>query len=647
MKQVDQSALLAEAQRRGLVPAPESVSADQTRSDAIEKNAAYQEAMKRGLIPQTNAAEDFTTGITTGFLKLPTGAFQAALDMAAGLTNPNEQGLVMKGIGALLSNAPGLSPEAQQKLQGLTINDARQAFAQRAGDLNQAQDLAAQNSPFATGAGDIIGQMAPLAGAGLLKGAALAGGLKPQEEVQSPGSALLDRTKGAATGAAEGYIGGKALAGAGKVIKAVAPAIAKGVAATPGMVTRVATGRDADQILAERIRGNLGSVLEDLEKGEISTLADVGDRNVRALARRVGKVSDDALNIVDSALKGRSNSAVERVSKDLSKSISHADNYFNTLDDIVSARRTLAAPLYTKAYKEAPQINSTRINTLLEDQRMIDAINDAKSNLGVRAEAPANSLETLDGAKKSIDDIIGESLRAGKNQKAASYQILKQELVKELDAASPTYAQARKVFSDHASIENAQKMGLDIFKKQPQEIKNLVKNLDNTQLEALKIGAREALQRTVLKTRTGADPAKRIFGNSVQQQQLKALFNNPKEYAQFEKRMNEEIRAADTKFEVLGGSRTDYNIADDGAFIDSAIKAAEQGITKTAIDKTVGAISNAISRRYIGLTNQNANELAHILTDRGAGIDAVKRLIAAEKSLPQKRLMQQVADEHI
>ena len=122
----------------------------------------------------------------------------------------------------------------------------------------------------------------------------------------------------------------------------------------------------------------------------------------------------------------------------------------------------------------------------------------------------------LDAAKKSLDDKIGKAIRQGERQEARALTEIKNELVSKLDNLNPDYKKARKVFSDFASIESAQKQGLQFSKMRPQELKRFLKNLDPSEKEAFRIGARENLQKIVSSTSEGADPAKRIFGNSQQ-----------------------------------------------------------------------------------------------------------------------------------
>lgn len=425
-----------------------------------------------------------------------------------------------------------------------------------------------------------------------------------------------------------------------------AEAISGGVARAGEAGGRLVKGLEADKLLANRISAtDATQALAELKSGKITVLADVAGDEVQGLTRAVGKVSGGARNIVSDALEGRSQGAVERITNSLSKDISNVDTYFANLDDIAKARSSVARPLYVKSYDQGKQLKITkRMNTLLKDPRIISAMDESRATLGVRVEALRNSVESIDGAKKILDDKIRVARRQGQKELAKATTELKNDLVAQADKQVPSYKKARKVFSDFSSIEEAQTLGLDFTKQTPEQIKRTLKTLNNSEKEAFKIGVRENLQRVVSKTADEADPAKRVFGNQFKRNQIKAVFGEGKQINEFTKKMTEEIRAAKTKFRVIGGSRTDINIADDGDFIDAASQAARQGILRTTIEKTVESIAGAAKRKWTGLNNQNATKLAKILTNREAGIEALEKLIK-NASKEQKLILQDAAKD--
>jgi hypothetical protein len=412
---------------------------------------------------------------------------------------------------------------------------------------------------------------------------------------------------------------------------------------------RLVRGRDADKVLASRLPvKEAEAALSQLKGGEILNLADVAGDEIKGLTRAIAKEKGGARNIVKAALDDRNKAALTRITEALSKDISSVDSYFGNLDDIAKARKLASAPLYEEARASGKNLKiTTRLNTLLNDQRITSAINEAKSSLGVTLEAKRNSLESLDGAKKVLDDRWRAATRAGENNKAAAIQSLKNNLVQELDRQVPIYKKARAVFSDFATLEDMQTFGRGFDKQTPEQLKMFIKNLNNTEKEAYKIGVRESMMQRAMRAADSpnADIAARIFGSGreggLKREQLKAVFGEGRQYDAFAKKMAEETAAVDTKFAVLGGSRTDFNLTDDGTFLaDVAESAATNGATRTMVDAAVGAIK----RRWLGLNPKSAQELAKILTNRELGIKALERLIA-ETPKAQKAIVRDAVKE--
>lgn len=548
---------------------------------------------------------DFGRGLLKGGKEVVGGVLQTGADIAGALF-PESAGV---------QEFRELLPEAVQR--------SRQQFeAQTMGSTaGKVGEFIGEAAPFVAAIPAGAATLAGRVGVGVL-GGAIAGGTGATEEQLTPGQALIQRGKAATIG---GAIGG--------AIPAALSGITRGG-------TRLIKGREADKILSSKItKDEAAQALGEIKKGKISILADVAGDELQGFTRLVGKQKGGARNIISDALENRSDAAVGRISRVLAKDVSNIDTYFANIDDIAKARSAVASPLYSKAYNEATNIDRVKLNRLLQDKRIVTALEDAKANLGVRLEANANSLEALDGAKKSLDDIIGTAKRAGQNQKAASFIRLKKQLLEELDAASPTYKKARKVFSDFSSLESAQQAGLGFTKETPEQLSRFLKDLDSTQKEAFKIGVRENLQRIVNKTADQADPAKRIFGNKFKREQLKAIFGEGDQFEGFSKALREEMRAAKTKFKILGGSRTDINMADDGQFIVAASQAVRQGVVVTTITKITDFLATLVKKQWYGLNHKNAKELAKILTDKKAGAEALQRLVN-QASKPQKALVQ-------
>ena len=248
----------------------------------------------------------------------------------------------------------------------------------------------------------------------------------------------------------------------------------------------------------------------------------------------------------------------------------------------------------------------------------------------------------LDAAKKSLDDKIGKAIRQGEKQEARVLQGIKKELVNKLDELNPDYKKARQIFSDFASIENSQQLGLDINKLRPEEITRLVKDMNPAERDAFRIGVRESLDKIVQKTPFGTDPARRIFGNSELRNKIKAAIGDNKKYQRFESIMKEEIAAAETKFKVLGGSRSDFNISTDDQFLDKMASGFD--IARGNKAELIRAVVTSLKNRAAGLNSKNSKQVAEILVDKNKGIDALQKIIKQQENPSQKRILEQLVD---
>jgi hypothetical protein len=530
---------------------------------------------------------------------------------------------------AVLEFGPGLGELAAGGFQRGAELFGREDISGRIGEQiarEREQLTAAQKVGRA--AGQIIGTAPVGAGRALIPAGAIAGGtlgaLTPTEE-----GTREEAAKQIATGAALGAVGGAVIGGATKV----------GGAAVRG-AKKLFTATKPQDILARRLpAGQTADLLEQLKTATPDSpviLPDIAGDEVRGLTRAVGKVSGGARDVVTDALEGRSTKAVERVSNQLAKDISNVDSYFGNLDDIAKARSEVAAPLYEKAFSKGIILDKAANKELF--RKIAPDIKSARTNFRIGDEIADNSIVMLDKAKQSLDDKIGAAIRQGERQQARALGQIKSDLVSKLDELSPDYKKARQVFSDFSSIENAQQQGLQFSKLRPEELKRSLKGLSTGERDAFRIGVRENLQKVVSSTPEGSDPAKRIFGNSFKKAQLKEVFPDEKSFKSFEKRMIDEINAAETKFRVLGGSRTDINLADEEQFLR---KIAETGGAVATGGKlpALNAAVSSIKNRFSGVSDKNAKALADILINRKNSISALENILAKENSQLQKRLI--------
>jgi len=590
---------------------------------------------------------------------------------------------IKAGVGALVAKTPGLA----QIAGGEPVADKSFGDLYKEGLQSQTQQLETdleENKPAAI-AGMVAGGGLGLGGASGIAG--LAKVAPKTAKTLTTGKNFVDaRVKDLITGVATGVPAGALSAKPGEdvVEEAVQGGIIGGalsplvgaaasgvrnatdiVEGTKGLIKRAREGVDPDVLLANKIT-NPQQALSDIKSGQVSTIADVAGDSVRGLTRLVGK-TEGGRDIVVEALEGRSEDAVKRVVDDLSK-VSKVDNYFGNLDDLTAAREQMSKPLYTEAFSKYTNIKSKKIDDILNTDAGKQAL--AKAGVKMRNQmtdlgqvdedlteqallsgsikdgkiASGLKLQTLDYVKRSLDDMIGSAKNSGANDDVRVLANLKRELTGELDKVAPEYAKARQVFSDISSIKSAQEQGINFSKMRPAEISKYLEGASVAEKEAFRIGVRENLNKTVTSTAEGADPAKRIFGNTYKKEQLKAAFDGDNQFNEFSKRMLEEVNTAKTKFLVLGGSRTDINqgFMDKNLMESTMEELLDRGATRGAV---LTMAKDWALKRYYGLTPNNAKRLAEILTDKNKGIEALENLIKTQTNQAQSRILTEAAKE--
>jgi len=570
--------------------------------EGTTKEQLTQKLINRGLL---SGQEDFIQKDKSLLSKIGT----ATVEGLAGFT----EGLGRAAVGATQLGAELLGQEE---------------FAGKIGQQVAKEKELEKDDPTARKVGRFIGGIAPAlpvgAGMGLIRGGIAGGAAAELIEPTEKGTAK-ERVEQVALGAGLGGLTGGALLGAGKTIKG-----------TAGLVKRQFVATKPEDILAKGIRPeDAQPILDKLQEGKISVIPDVAGDEVRGLTRSIAKLPQ-AKDVVTDALEQRSFGAVKRVSEQLSKDISPVGAYFGNIDDLAKARSEVAAPLYEKAFKQNTTLDINKNRELFN--KIAPDIADAKNKFRLSSNISDNSIVMLDAAKKSLDDKIGKAITQRKRQEASILQGIKKELVSKLDQLNPDYKKARQVFSDFASIQNAQEQGLEIVKKgiTAEQVKKMIKEMSVAEKDAFRIGLREGLDRVVRNTSIGNDPAKKIFNDLSIVDKIKAALGDGKKFTDFKKRMQEEIAAADTRFKVLGGSRSDFNLSQDDV-LDKIVSGAE--VARGGKTELLRVTVNALRNRAAGLNKKNAKQVAEILVNREKGIEALQNIINKEQSKTQQRIL--------
>lgn len=340
----------------------------------------------------------------------------------------------------------------------------------------------------------------------------------------------------------------------------------------------------------------------------------VGTGGIRQSAQIVAQ-RPESIDIATRAIEGRAKEQLERLSgvfNEVSPEVSPyrgglrmASAAQGIVKGLQNERAALAKPLYDQAREEAPEIaNEALSNLIAKDKNLSSAIKEVKS-FGANADKATTSLDVLDQAKRILDDKIAEAKKAGASNKARLLQNTKDELVSQLDAASPTYKEARTAFEAASSglnelektkfkmlididPEDTSKIGT-IFNYQPEQIAELRKSFaDAGNLADFEAGIRGFLQRGLESKREGFDVASQ-FTTPVMKKRLEAALGDKAERVIKALEIEEKIAAG--KRQYLGGSTTRAQITAEQDLAESG----KQLLQKQGLkDKAFALLSKAL-----------------------------------------------------
>ena len=502
-------------------------------------------------------------------------------------------------------------------------------------------------------AGGAVGKLLGISGttakqaltSGTLLGATTSAG--ETEADLASGQGLVDTASGALYGAGGGLVGQQIGKAVGKSVPFVKQTIQNLRKNTPeSILSKVVSPKEASQ-LSQKLSSRI-------QEGRIATLPEMGDENVLGFTRLLGK-TQGSNKIITNYINNKTASSAKRVGEIINKNIS-AEGFFDTLDNTIAKRKEIATPLYKQAYKEGdnalkqamsmPSAGNTKVGKvreLINDDRIKSAIQIARKDYGINQEVPDISLESLHGARQVVDDIIGSAKRAGENNKARSYIDLKNKINNVIYDVAPTMKEADKTFSGFSALKNAQEEGLKFNQyRNGEEVKRAFSKLSDGEKETFRIGVKDYLMDKVAKS-SDKNPAKTIFGNQLERRKIQALFDSPKQFNDFTKRLNDEIRVFDTKQRIVGGSRTDFNIEEQSQLLDKIAKGAISAKTLGIADVLLTA-KTAIQKKYYGLNEQTAKQLAQIMIDPEKSVQTLNNIAKRVQTNAEKKLIQRFTE---
>ncbi len=525
--------------------------------------------------------------------------------------NPYSKDFLDPNISVGLDTSRGIT------LSGRRIREERAAQAQR-DDQDPAASTVGRVAGALTGAVGLTKAGAPLmaslpADASLLAKtaqSAKAGALYSGLYGLGSGTDLKDRAEQGTTAALTGAAIGAAIPGVSSVVAAATKPVRDAVKgyfrpetfANQKIAERLsAAGLDPDQAAAKMARTPGLS------------LADVGGKTTQNLLKTTTNIPGPAQARVATQLAQKAMQQGDRIRSNIKALFADPDGYLTAKDKIAADAKKLAAPLYKQAYEtpvpftealekilqtpagKAALANASRIAANEQQPFQQFFINMVDDTTGTIRRVP--DARGWDYIKRGFDDVIDANKAAGTfgkmNNEGRVISALKDRMLHEIDAANPSYAAARKVWSDQASLDRALQSGQEAMGQSPEATKQAMASMSQAEKEAFKIGVADALRTKIGTAGFTHNALLKFFSSRDQLANLRAAFDNDEQFAAFRTAMFAEARKRSTYNTVTGNSSTAKQMAD---LMDAG---GLQDTVNFAKDTATGGIASA-TLRFIG-----------------------------------------------
>lgn len=390
------------------------------------------------------------------------------------------------------------------------------------------------------------------------------------------GEDLKSRLKNAAIGGSFGASLGGVLPVAGSVIRTATQPVRSALTA------RLNPEQFQSKKILERFQAD-GVPLDQAQRRmkDGLNLADVSGEAGRNLLRTTTNMPGKAQSRVASRLAIRQMQQGDRLKESLSKTFADPDGYLTVKDRIAAKAQEIAKPLYDEAYAN-PVPFSRSLEAILTTPAGKEALRKATAIAG-NEQKPfvqwfANvaddgtvsikrvpDMRAWDYIKRGFDDVIEgqtDSITGKVTNAGRAVVGLKNRMLKELDQVNPAYAEARKTWSGFAKMDEALEYGKSALNKSPEEVRRVLNNMSEAEIQSARIGMAEALRGKIDKAGFTHNAILKIFGNRQDVARLRAMFKSNSDFQAFRRTIIQEAKKQKTFNAVRGNSTTARQLMD-------------------------------------------------------------------------------------
>lgn len=409
---------------------------------------------------------------------------------------------------------------------------------------------------------------------------------------------------------------------------------------------------EARSLIKQALVSDVGGVDEAVRfvldrKGKPYTLADVGP-NTRAYLDAANTIPGPGKKEAQDFLRERDKGMLSRLTSDLQVAFGSKAAFFDEFNALKKARSDLGGALYDRALKKDVPVTPELVK-LMERPSVQDAykravnlaqeqgvkLPDVMIDKGRLVTADGNPVTNINSTflhfiKMGLDDVVftGKSPTSGiGTTQLNAVKDTRSAFLNQLDAANPTYKNARRVWASDTAVMDAMEEGRSVFNKSAKDVDVLIndmKTMTRSELEGLRLGVMQNLldrmggaQAAATVVGPTGNPALKIINDPKNMRILRETF--PKDdagneaFSKFIKNLKTEVEMKSTSKQVLQGSQT----AERTQAIQD-VRAGGQAMREMPAMSVQGILMRALQRDYAQLgdaqTRAVADEMTRILT---------------------------------
>ncbi len=396
------------------------------------------------------------------------------------------------------------------------------------------------------------------------------------------------------------------------------------------------------------------------ELGVPMTLADASPE-LQSLAGSAVRFSPTTAGTARSVMAQRNQGQLDRLTEAVARDLGPVENIPQRSADLLAQARTNAGPLYDQAYA-APGADMVDLTDLADRPTFEKALREAYNEVldegldpsaagivqqGDSIMIASPSWQSLDYAKRGLDNIIERGIRQGDMPEVRRAQSMKNTLLQRMDEVNPAYAEARRAYAGPAQERAFLEQGQQAIRTRPDELSVLLADLTPEQRQQMQLGFQSEIMGQAGNLRSNSNPWAQINTPNAEGR-MNVLYDGVEDadVARLLDQRDLELQLAGSANRLIGNSATaEREIADEffkqrgGVGGDVAMGIVEtgalggpwltvgKGIADRAFKEKREAAAAAANRRL-------ADELGPLLLDQTPKVsaDALSEMMAADSA---------------